>query len=104
MHKPDMDELAHLIQAADESGVATEGDDPDNMFGASFLSNGSSEHVLQYGDESDSSTTNARTSAAITHLVNKIKRTKDCIRLEQTLRDGKYYHCFQDPRLPEVPF
>lgn len=86
-HKSEMDEYTQLIQS-DEVGAAAEADDSD-LFGTSFLSNGSSEHVLQYADESDGSTTNARTSAAITHLGNKIKRTKDCIRLEQTLRDGK---------------
>lgn len=79
-----MDDSAHLIQ--DES-TAAEPDESDICFATSFMSNGSSEHVLQY-DESDGAT-NTRTNAAIEHLNNKIKRTKDCIRLEQMLRDGK---------------
>ncbi|KAF2898932.1 hypothetical protein ILUMI_07246 [Ignelater luminosus] len=82
-HKTDMDDSVHLIQ--DDSTAGAEADESDICFATSFLSNGSSEHVLQY-DETDG-TTNTRTNTAIEHLNNKIKRTRDCIRLEQMLRD-----------------
>lgn len=81
-HKTEMDDSVHLIQ---DDSTAAEADESDICFATSFLSNGSSEHVLQY-DESDG-TANTRTSTAIEHLNNKIKRTRDCIRLEQMLRD-----------------
>ncbi|KAK5640663.1 hypothetical protein RI129_011474 [Pyrocoelia pectoralis] len=81
--RAEMDDSAHLVQ--DDSMTGGEADDSDLGFPSSFLSNGSSEHVLQY-DDTDGAT-NTRTSAAIEHLNNKIKRTKDCIRLEQMFRD-----------------
>ncbi|KAK4873094.1 hypothetical protein RN001_015123 [Aquatica leii] len=82
--RTDMDDSIHLMQ--DDSTATADADESDICFpSSSFISNGSSEHVLQY-DESDG-TTNTRTNAAIEHLNNKIKRTKDCIRLEQMLRD-----------------
>lgn len=85
-----MDDSVHLIQ--DDSTAGAEADESDICFATSFLSNGSSEHVLQY-DETDG-TTNTRTNTAIEHLNNKIKRTRDCIRLEQMLRDGEYLTFF----------
>lgn len=56
---------------------------------ASFLSNGSGEMVSAVFDEPDSSTCN-RVDAALHHLQNKIARTKDLIRQEQTERDGTF--------------
>nr|CAD7446168.1 unnamed protein product [Timema bartmani] len=57
---------------------------------SSFLSNGSSEHVMG-GDDVDghlnSSSDLHRTRAAIEHMQNKIGRTKEQIRDEQTTRD-----------------
>ncbi|KAF5300687.1 hypothetical protein FQA39_LY11049 [Lamprigera yunnana] len=82
-HKTEMDDSLHLMQ--DDSTTAIEADDSDMCFPTSFISNGSSEHVLQYDDTDGAS--NIRTTAAIEHLNNKIKRIKDCIRLEQMLRD-----------------
>ncbi|XP_031357549.1 transmembrane and coiled-coil domains protein 2 isoform X2 [Photinus pyralis] len=82
-YRAEMDDSAHVVQ--DDSVTAGEGDESDLGLASSFLSNGSSEHVLQY-DETDGAP-NTRTSAAIEHLNSKIKRTKDCIRLEQMFRD-----------------
>lgn len=45
-------------------------------------------------DDTDGSgnVTSSKASAAIAHLNAKIERTKDLIRLEQTIRDGWYFH------------
>nr|CAD7455691.1 unnamed protein product [Timema tahoe] len=91
-HLPRMEPIYN--QGSQEEGVTTHsGTDEDvDIFlpSSSFLSNGSSEHVMG-GDDVDghlnSSSDLHRTRAAIEHMQNKIGRTKEQIRDEQTTRD-----------------
>nr|CAD7392792.1 unnamed protein product [Timema cristinae] len=91
-HLPRMEPIYN--HGSQEEGVTTHsGTDEDvDIFlpSSSFLSNGSSEHVMG-GDDVDghlnSSSDLHRTRAAIEHMQNKIGRTKEQIRDEQTTRD-----------------
>lgn len=48
--------------------------------------------IYYFPDESDgTNVTSSKAQAAIVHLNGKIERTKELIRLEQTIRDGMYF-------------
>lgn len=87
-HKTEMDDstISHRADNLDDTGLL-EGDTSDICYHTSLISNGSSEHVKPE-DEADS--VNARTTAVLDHLSNKISRVRDLIKTEQKLRDGKF--------------
>lgn len=87
-HRPDPDDSMHLHTKdnLDDTGGTAEADTSDVGYTSSFLSNGSSEHVKP---DYEADTVDAKTTAILDHLNNKIVRVKDLIRTEQKLRDGK---------------
>lgn len=78
-----MDEFGNLSHTLDETGPI-EGDSSEVCYPHSFISNGSTE-LVKNEDDADGS----RPNPVIEQLEHKITRTKDLIRTEQKLRDGK---------------
>lgn len=79
-------EMDDSTQSWDDSniGPGDGGADTSELYYASFLSNGSSEHVKQE-DETDN--IDPKTNAVLEQLSNKITRVRDLIKTEQKLRD-----------------